>query len=101
MKCTIAVMLILAAGVAHAGDGAVEINQASVLAAGGFPFTISQAGKYVLTSNLTVPDVNTSGILITARHVTLDLGGFGVFGVPSRTPRKRLRAPLVEKAGPP
>jgi hypothetical protein len=80
MKCTILVFLTLAASVARAGDGAVEINQASVLASGGFPFTISQAGKYVLTGNLTVADADTSGILITARGVTLDLAGFGVLG---------------------
>lgn len=68
---------------APAQTGPVQINQSSVLATGvnratnGFPFTISQPGSYVLTSNLTVP-ANTSGVVITANDVTLDLGGFSV-----------------------
>jgi hypothetical protein len=46
----------------------------------GFPVTISQPGSYRLDSNLTVPDVNTTAILITANNVTLDLNGFSIIG---------------------
>jgi hypothetical protein len=65
---------------ATAGDGVIEINQASVLAGAGFPYTITQPGSYRLTGVLTVPDANTTGIRIQAEGVTLDLGGFGVLG---------------------
>jgi hypothetical protein len=65
---------------ATGGDGVIEINQASVLAGAGFPYTITQPGSYRLTGLLTVPDVNTTGIRIEAEGVTLDLGGFGVVG---------------------
>lgn len=46
----------------------------------GFPVTISHSGSYRLTGNLTVPDVNTTAILITADDVTLDLNGFAILG---------------------
>jgi hypothetical protein len=45
----------------------------------GFPITISQPGHYKLISNLNVP-AGSKGILITAKHVTLDLNGFTVSG---------------------
>jgi hypothetical protein len=52
----IAAAIVLAlAGSAGAVDGVIEINQAKVLAAGGFPFFITTGGSYRLTSNLTVP----------------------------------------------
>jgi hypothetical protein len=46
----------------------------------GFPVTISQPGSYRLTGNLTVPDANTTAIVITADYVDLDLNGFGIIG---------------------
>src|SRR5437660_10259917 len=46
----------------------------------GFPVTISQPGSYRLSSNLTVPDANTTAILITSDNVTLDLNGFSIMG---------------------
>ena len=61
-------------------DGVTLINQAIVTAAGGFPYTISQPGSYRLSGNLTVPDANTSAILINASNVTLDLNGFAILG---------------------
>ena len=74
-----AAMLAFAAS-AGAVDGTVEINQAVVTAAGGFPYVISTAGtSYRLTGSLTVSsgadaiDVNTS-------HVTIDLNGFSIGG---------------------
>lgn len=63
-------------------DGVVEINQDSALAGGvtpgdspGFPITLSQAGSYVLTSNLVLNSGGVHGIELTASHVTLDLNG--------------------------
>ena len=76
----VAVLVTLAASAGWAGPGAVEINQASVAAGGGFPRTIDQPGSYVLTSDLVVPTVNTTAISITAEGVTLDLGGFSIRG---------------------
>ena len=73
-------LLALFANAGWAGEGVIEINQASVLAAGGFPFTINQSGSYRLTSDLVVPDVNKGGIVISSKSVTLDLGGFGIRG---------------------
>ena len=67
-----------------ATDGVVLINQSSVLAAGGFPFKITQAGSYKLSSNLQVP-ASVDGIDILADHVTLDLNGFAIIGPVSCT----------------
>jgi hypothetical protein len=68
-----------------APDGAILINQSTVLGglAGdgfGFPITLTQPGLYRLTSNIVVPDANTTAILITANNVTLDLNGFTISG---------------------
>ena len=63
----------------------VQISQATIAAStanrstNGFPFTISQPGSYILTSNLVVPP-NTHGIIITSDNVTLDLNGFTISG---------------------
>jgi hypothetical protein len=72
---------------ADAVDGVVEINQARVVAGGvtpsdspGFPVTIDQGGSYRLTSNLTVPNENTSAIQADVDDVTLDLKGFSIVG---------------------
>ncbi len=79
--------LACAAGKALAVDGVVEINQARALKGGvtpgdapGLPVTISVAGSYRLTSNLTLPDANTDGIDILADNVTIDLNGFAILG---------------------
>jgi len=76
-----ATMLGFAAS-AGAVDGTIEINQAKVVAAGGFPYTISASGSYRLTSNLTLPTV-TAAIIATAANVTLDLNGFSIIGAGS------------------
>jgi hypothetical protein len=74
------VMSLLAATVpAFAVDGVVLINQASVMAAGGFPFKLTEPGSYKLSGNLVVP-ANTTGIEIDAVDVTLDLNGFTISG---------------------
>lgn len=75
--------------VTHATDGVVEINQACALAgscfAGDaplFPVTIngSPGQSYRLTSNLQVPDQNTTAILVTQVGVSIDLNGFSILG---------------------
>jgi hypothetical protein len=67
--------------------GVITIDQAKALAGGvtsgdtaGFPVTLSEPGTYRLTGNLTLPNANTTGILISAANVTLDLGGFAITG---------------------
>ena len=64
---------------AFAVDGVVLINQASAMAAGGFPYKITQSGSYKLSGNLVVP-ANTDGIDIFADDVQLDLNGFTISG---------------------
>ena len=71
----------------YAVDGIVLINQSSALAGNvtpgdspGFPVTISVAGSYRLSGNLTAPDANTTAISITADNVILDLNGFSIIG---------------------
>jgi hypothetical protein len=75
------------AGPNGASSGPIEITQAKALTgavtpgdAAGFPVTISQPGSYRLMGNLTVPDINTTAIVITANDVTLDLNGFTIAG---------------------
>ena len=72
---------------AYAVDGVVLINQSGALAGGitpgdtpGFPVTILLPGSYRLSSNLTVPDANTTAIRIFADDVTIDLNGFSIIG---------------------
>ena len=50
----LAVSAILFATSAFAVDGQVLINQSTVIAAGGFPYRITQPGSYKLTGNLTM-----------------------------------------------
>ena len=60
-----------------AGEGVIEINQAKVIAAGGFPFKIASFGSYRLTSNLTV-NAAADGIDVNASYVDIDLNGFAI-----------------------
>jgi hypothetical protein len=71
----------------YAADGVVRIDQDRALAGNvtlgdepGFPVTISQSGSYRLSGNLTVANVDTTVIQITADSVTLDLNGFSIIG---------------------
>lgn len=77
------------AGPAPAADGVIEINQACAKQTGcvdndtpNFPVTIDgKAGKsYRLTSDLAVPDENTTAIRISADDVSIDLAGFEILG---------------------
>jgi hypothetical protein len=60
-------------------DGVVLINQATVMAAGGFPYNITQSESYKLSGNLVV-SANVNNIVISADNVQLDLNGFTVSG---------------------
>lgn len=80
MKRALVVAALLAACAVHASDGVIEINHAKVMAAGGYPYRITQPGSYRLTSNLTQPDADTNVIEIQASDVTLDLNGFAITG---------------------
>jgi len=71
----------------HAVDGVLEINQACAINTGcfsgdtaGLPVKVLSTGSYRLTSNLVVPDENTSGIYIDAPSVSIDLNGFEIIG---------------------
>ena len=79
MRKSVFVMLAaaLAPVSAFAVDGQVLINQSTVMAAGGFPYVISNPGSYKLSGNLTAP-LNASGVVVSASNVTLDLNGFSV-----------------------
>lgn len=72
---------------AGAVDGVSEINQACIAAgcfagdSAGFPVQITAPGSYRLTSNLTVPDADTTAIFVTVPHVTVDLNGFTIQGI--------------------
>jgi hypothetical protein len=71
---------------ALATETVTVIDQATALAgkvspndAPGFPVTLSRTGHYQLNSDLVVP-ANTSGIVITAPGIALDLNGHTVSG---------------------
>lgn len=79
---------------AWAADGVVEISQVCATGDGcfsgdspGFPVEIdgSVGRSYRLTSDLQVPDEDTTAILVTARGVSIDLGGFSILGVTTCT----------------
>ncbi|RIL06539.1 MAG: hypothetical protein DCC71_06420 [Proteobacteria bacterium] len=80
---------LAAPSVARAGDGRIEINHACATGTGchpndspGFPVTMNFGGaalSYVLTSDLVIEDVNTTGISLPY-GATLDLNGFQIRG---------------------
>ena len=81
----IALLLLALAGPALATDGVAEINHTCAAQTGcfsgdsaGYPVTITQPGSYRLTSNLIVPDENTSGILVSTSDVGIDLNNFAI-----------------------
>jgi hypothetical protein len=53
---------------------------------GNLPYTISEPGSYVLTSDLRdcleCSDLPSNGLIIDADHVTVDLNGFSIYGDP-------------------
>lgn len=79
--------LLAVSNIVSAVDGVIEINQAAVDQGGittgdtaGFPATLSEAGSYRLTGNLTLSDENTTGIDVSADDVSIDLNGFSIIG---------------------
>jgi hypothetical protein len=81
-----AIGVVMLAGTASAVDGVLEINQTCAVNTGcfstdsaGFPIEIIEAGSYRLTGNLLVPP-NTTGIVVNAQAVTVDLNGFRILG---------------------
>lgn len=85
----LAVALCAVSATASAVDGVIEINHARALAGGvtpgdtpGYPVTLSQTGSYRLTGNLTLPDQNTGGIVVSAfsARASIDLNGFSIIG---------------------
>ena len=70
---------------AGAVDGTIEINQAKVLAAGGFPYVIGASGSYRLTGNLSVA-ASKDAIDVNDSSVTIDLNGFSITGPGSSAP---------------
>lgn len=88
-RCLAGALLALIGSAAIAVDGVVLIDQNKALAGGvtpgdaaGFPVTITQPGSYRLSGNLTVPDANTTAIVIAPDvvGVTIDLNGFAIIG---------------------
>lgn len=77
-----ALCLVLSALVpAHAmADGRTEINQVTIDAAGGFPFSLSAPGSYVLTGDLVVAS-DVAGFQLTgAGPLAIDFNGFSLTG---------------------
>ena len=79
--------IALAPACAFAIDGQVLINQSTVMAAGGFPYVISQPGSYKLSGNLTMTTTASgnyaplgvdAAIVIASSDVILDLNGFTI-----------------------
>ena len=82
MKNCILTLLCAACGFfsvsAFVVDGLILISQATVVAAGGFPYNITAAGSYQLITNLHVTATALNGINITTSNVTIDLNGFSI-----------------------
>ncbi len=88
LPLVVAALTLALATSAFAVDGVREISHACAVGDGCFsgdgaryPVTIVQSGSYRLTSDLAVPDENTSAIRIEASDVTIDLNGFAISGV--------------------
>ena len=80
-----ALLLTCTAGVVHAVDGVIEINDARAIAGGitagdaaGYSVSINESGSYRLTGNL--DSGSQVAIRISAPDVTLDLNGFTIKG---------------------
>jgi hypothetical protein len=73
--------------VALAAPGVLEINHACAVNTGcftgdtaGYPVTITQPGSYILSSNLVIPNTNTTGLFVSNDDVGIDLNGFAIIG---------------------
>jgi parallel beta-helix repeat protein len=86
---TVGLLTIALTSPALAVDGVLEINQACAVNTGcfsgdaaGLPVTITGAAghSYRLTGDLTVPDENTDGIVVSGNDVGIDLNNFAIIG---------------------
>lgn len=82
----VATSLALVAMPAMAMETEIKIDQDKAIAGGvtpgdvpGFPITLTQPGRYVLTSNL-YPPPDTGGIEIKNHDITIDFNGFRLHG---------------------
>ena len=87
MRWILTLLFLALATRAIASDGVLEINQTCAAQTGcfagdaaGYPVTIATLGSYRLTGNLILPNENTTGIVVTATDVSIDLGGFTIRG---------------------
>jgi hypothetical protein len=95
-------------GLPAAAEETFEINQTCAAGTGcfpgdapGFPVTIREPGRYRLTSNLAIDDVDTSAIGLSgslAGWIWIDLGGFEIRG-PLVCPLPPLGCPLSGGTG--
>lgn len=69
---------LFSASASHGVDGVIEINNASILAAGGYPFFIGVPGSYVLTGDLTPPPFASALLVAGPPNVEIDLNGFAI-----------------------
>ncbi len=69
--CLVCLLAAMPAG----ATGPKKLKQPSSL-----PIIINTPGSYILESNLTVPDANTTAISVQADNVTIDLNGFSILG---------------------
>ena len=83
-----AALLMIVAKPAWSVDGLIEVNQSSAIAgdvtagdAPGFPVTLTEPGSYILTTDLTLPNADTTGIQLEADNITVNLNGFSIIGV--------------------
>jgi hypothetical protein len=67
--------LLVLLGLSQSASAQKAIRQTKTL-----PIVISKPGSYILKSNITVPDANTTAILVQADNVTIDLNGFSILG---------------------
>jgi hypothetical protein len=91
VRCAAVAAVTLCASVwippAAAVDGVTLIDQSRALLgnvtpgdAPGFPIVINLPGIYRLSSNLVVPNQNTTAIQVNVDNVTIDLNGFAIIG---------------------
>ena len=78
-RILLCIFLLVTFALPAAAQGRIELSQAGILAAGGFPFEIDTPASYVLTTNLDVP-ADTDGLDLTVAGAHIDLNGFAIRG---------------------
>ncbi len=91
IACAVALTLAPAGGAGSLDppEGPIAPTDRATLSAqliGNLPYTITEPGSYVLTSDLRdcleCSDLPSNGLIIDASHVTVDLNGFSIYGDP-------------------